>query len=46
MEQLQAKPNITIYLPPGVDLPEGIPLAAVAYVQSHFVDVYGPMIFG
>lgn len=39
-------PNITINLPPGVTLPEGVPIAAVAYVQSHLVDVYGPMVFG
>jgi hypothetical protein len=38
--------NITITLPPGVELPEGIPIAAVAYVQAHLVDVYGPMVFG
>jgi hypothetical protein len=46
MEHDHSAPNVTIYLPPGVELPEGIPLAAVAYLQSHFIDFYGPMVFG
>jgi len=46
MDQGQLAANVTIYLPPGVELPEGVPLAAVAYLQSHFIDFYGPMVFG
>jgi hypothetical protein len=46
MDHGHSVPNVTIYLPPGVELPEGIPLAAVAYLQSHFIDFYGPMVFG
>jgi hypothetical protein len=38
--------NLTISLPPGVEIPPGIPPAAVAYLQAHVVDVYGPMVFG
>jgi hypothetical protein len=38
--------NTTISLPPGVEVPPGIPVAAVAYLQAHLMDVYGPMVFG
>lgn len=46
MDRGHSAPNVTIHLPPGVELPEGIPVAAVAYLQSHFTDFYGPMVFG
>jgi hypothetical protein len=38
--------NVTISLPPGVELPGDIPLAHLAYLQSHLMDHYGPMVFG